>query len=77
MSNLPLDPLLPPWTAALVIFEALPTAEHRARFLLGRIDTFDAVIRTAVASGCNVPRHASGQRLTWRGPGWRAARGLT
>ncbi len=70
--NLTLDPTLPAWTSALVIYEALPP-EAQARFLLGPLDTFDAVMRTAVASGVPQPRHASGRRLTWRGPGWRAA----
>lgn len=74
--NLTLDPTLPAWTSALVIYEALPP-DAQARFLLGPLDTFDAVMRTAVASGVPRPRYADGRRLTWRGPGWRAAHGAT
>lgn len=70
--NLTLDPTLPAWTSALVIYEALPR-EARARMVLGPLDTFDAVMRTAVAAGVPRPRHADGRRLTWRGPGYRAA----
>src|SRR5258706_5904778 len=62
MPSLTLDPTLPAWSAALVIYDSLPP-EGKARMILSSLDTFDDVLRAARAAGVPPPRHASGNRL--------------